>query len=497
VVRGGTLRAVARQAIPRFDLYAALGVEPSADLVAIEAAYLALVEREDPDSSAAANRRIVRARIARDWLTDPDLRTTYNASRARAAARSAGKGSSPANATGAADAATTSDAAPDQIEDGVERAPVEAIPWPAADFDRAERAASAAALGRDAADPDPRESTIHWSAIPPEAPDAPAAPAAAVRASRRSTRTRRMPVGALGWGALIVAGAVAAYLLFTAFGSSNTASRETATPPIPTPTLLVTASPQPSIAAPSVAPTTAPPPSANPPDIDTVAMRQAAWDTLQSLIAAAEAGDVETAQTMLGDTAPGLRASGLRRAAFPGVTALQLNVQPDATGYVAIADETSRLTSPDGKTWTFDYGDRPLATYRTSSTDTHDLWWEESDGQHHLHVRIAYATLSKQTVAVRVAWSFDADRPDDATYFERSELILSGLTFDGAPDILLAGPRIPMAGTTTVTTSAMYAAGTLPAVLPKRISIGITITNPRTVGGADRAIDTTFLLAIR
>jgi len=307
-----------------------------------------------------------------------------------------------------------------------------------------------------------------------------------------------MPVGALGWGALIVAGAVAVYLLFTAFGSTNTASRQTPTPPpaAPTPTLLVTASPEPSIAPPTVAPTTAPP-TANPPDIDTLAMRQAAWDTLQSLIEAAKAGDVETAQTMLGDTAPGLRASGLRRATFPEVTALQLDVQRDATGYVAIADETSRLTSVNGKTWTFDYGDRPLATYRTSSTDIHDLWWEESNGQHHLHVRIAYATLSKQTVAVRVAWSFDADRPDDATYFERSELILSSLTFDGASDILLAGPRIPMAGETSVNTSAMYAAGTLPAVLPKRISIGITITNPRTVGGADRAIDTTFLLAIR
>jgi len=307
-----------------------------------------------------------------------------------------------------------------------------------------------------------------------------------------------MPVGALGWGALIVAGAVAVYLLFTAFGSTNTASRQTPMPPAaaPTPTLLVTASPEPSIAPPTVAPTTAPP-TANPPDIDILAMREAAWDTLQSLIEAAKAGDVETAQTMLGDTAPGLRASGLRRATFPEVTALQLDVQRDATGYVAIADETSRLTSVNGKTWTFDYGDRPLATYRTSSTDIHDLWWEESNGQHHLHVRIAYATLSKQTVAVRVAWSFDADRPDDATYFERSELILSSLTFDGASDILLAGPRIPMAGETSVNTSAMYAAGTLPAVLPKRISIGITITNPRTVGGADRAIDTTFLLAIR
>src|SRR6185295_7355092 len=84
VVRSGTLAPVARQAIPRFDLYAALGVDPSADDAAIEAAYWDLFGQYGGDAEASDDRRIVRARLAREWLTDPDRRSRYDASRARA-----------------------------------------------------------------------------------------------------------------------------------------------------------------------------------------------------------------------------------------------------------------------------------------------------------------------------------------------------------------------------------------------------------------------------
>src|SRR5207244_2997147 len=75
----------------RFDLYAALGVDPSADLVAIEQAYLDLIDAQSGNTGASTERRIFRARVAREWLTDPELRGRYDTSRARAASRSAAK----------------------------------------------------------------------------------------------------------------------------------------------------------------------------------------------------------------------------------------------------------------------------------------------------------------------------------------------------------------------------------------------------------------------
>src|SRR5262245_42443840 len=97
---------VARQSIPRFDLYAALGVDPSADLVAIEQAYLDLIDAHSGNTGAATERRIFRARVAREWLTDPDLRARYDTSRARAASRSAARA---ARAAGASEGAAAGD----------------------------------------------------------------------------------------------------------------------------------------------------------------------------------------------------------------------------------------------------------------------------------------------------------------------------------------------------------------------------------------------------
>jgi DnaJ domain len=76
---------VTREPFPRFDLYGELEVSPLASVEAIEAAYRSLVKRHHPDVAGSADdERMVRLNLAREWLTDPDRRSRYDASRARA-----------------------------------------------------------------------------------------------------------------------------------------------------------------------------------------------------------------------------------------------------------------------------------------------------------------------------------------------------------------------------------------------------------------------------
>jgi hypothetical protein len=435
---------VARQSIPRFDLYATLGIGPSADAVEIEAAYRRLVDGRGDAAGRPSDRDVVRARLARHWLTDPELRSRYDASRSRAAARAAARTASAAAATIDADD------------------PAATIPWPAADLAR-------------------QPAAIEWSTTPSE-PSEQAAP-----------RRRRVPAGVLGGGVLVVGAVVAVYLVFSSFGTTNVAVNGTPTPPAAS-VLAPSPSPAPSPTFAATVPPTVEPTVPGPTGIPTTVLQQGAWDTLEVLRAAAAAGDLEAAQSMLGGSAPALRASGLRQAVLPEIAVGDITVAVGGGTYVAHVDQF-RLTSTDGATWTFDWDDLPLAAYRSMSSEpVHDLWWSESDGQHHLYLRVAVASLSRESLRIRVVWSYDPARPEDATYFKRSELILGDLSFDGSPPLLLESPRFPMVGVTTMTVGGRFASD---APLPEQISIGITITNPRTVGGDDRANETSFVLAIR
>jgi hypothetical protein len=222
-------------------------------------------------------------------------------------------------------------------------------------------------------------------------------------------------------------------------------------------------------------------------------MQQAAWQTLESLRTAAASGDVSAAQSYLGDSAPGLRRSGLRRATFPQLDPGSITVDASDTLYLAVAG-ADHLTSPDGVDWTFDYGDRPLAAYRSPNGEpVHDLWWEETDGQHHLFVQVSVATLSRNGVTVDVRWSFDAARPDDATYFRRSTAAITSVTLDGAPVSITSTP-LPMDGLTSLTLTTTLGGA---EALPSRLNIGITFTNPRTATSDDRHIETVFALDVR
>ncbi len=428
---------MAHQSTPRFDLYAELGVDPQADAGTIEAAYQALVEHRDPEvARTASGRRMARLGVAREWLTDPERRSRYDASRARSAARSAARTRSSGR-----EATATAAIGP------------AAIPWPAVD------------LERPATDLE-RPVTI---------------------LEDRPSLSRRLPRALVALVVLALIAGAAAFAISmrppsTGVAGSPTPSPEPAQTSLETPT------------APPV-PTIEPTAPATPIAIDPAALQQAAWDTIRALGAAAAAGDVSTAQAMLGDTAPGLRASGLRRATFPDVDPADISVTHSGDTYVAVAGG-DRLTSIDGSTWTFDYADRPLAAYRSPSGEpVHDLWWSEADGRHHVYLRVALAAVSRSGVTVELAWSFDPSRPDDATYFRRAELLIGSVAFDGTP-IAVTAAALPMRGVTILTSTATFA-GVGIAAVPSRLGIGVTIAIRSPDGSSDRANETTFELQVR
>ena len=500
---------MARQSIPRFDLYAELGVEPSADDGAIEAAYHAQIDHHLPNVDASATRRrVARLNQARDWLSDSELRSRYDASQARAAARStagapAGRRSpgpkagtrprkpaprrakAPAAGTGAAAAAETDAAAAAETEAaatgtvGAAAAAAAATGLTASEAAEAEARAAAEAQAAAAAPPitpAPAPADFSW----PAADFVRAATRVDPPPPRRSSR--RVLRGVAGLAALVAV--LALIVLALTMRPTTPVAVASPTAPAATPTAIPeTPTPQPE---PTVAVTPLPTEFVVPP----AALQQAAWSTIQALAAAAAAGDVATAQTMLGDTAPGLRASGLKRAVFPTIDQGDISTQREGEVYVALAGD-DRLTSPDGVTWTFDYADRPLRAYAwPAGIPARDLFWIERDGKHHLYLRVAVATVSKSGVTVEFTWHYAADRPDDATYFRRATLLISSVALDDTP-ITVTAASMPMRGVTTLTATATFTG--VPTV-PDLLTIGVTVSNPRTAGGAARAIDVVFKL---
>src|ERR671925_543064 len=69
---------------PEYDLYEVLEVSPRASTETILAAHRSMVSRYHPDVSRSpeAIQMTKRLNVARDWLTDPEKRRAYDASRA-------------------------------------------------------------------------------------------------------------------------------------------------------------------------------------------------------------------------------------------------------------------------------------------------------------------------------------------------------------------------------------------------------------------------------
>jgi len=70
--------AVTRETLPRFDLYGELEVSPFASVGTIEAAYRVLVKQHHPDVASGDEGRMRRLNLAREWLTDRELRHRYD-----------------------------------------------------------------------------------------------------------------------------------------------------------------------------------------------------------------------------------------------------------------------------------------------------------------------------------------------------------------------------------------------------------------------------------
>jgi hypothetical protein len=478
---------VARQSIPRFDLYAELGVEPSADDGAIEAAYHAQVDRHLPNLDAAATRkRVARLNLARDWLSDSELRSRYDASRARSAARSTAgaaairrvASSRPKTTRTPRGRSTKTAPAETSAEAGVIGATALTAAEAAEAEARAAAEAEAAALAPKPLRPEPARSDFSWPAADLERPTS-----AQVVPKRRSSR--RLLLGVAGIAALIAVVALIALALSMPAAPVAVASP---TAPAATPTAVpVTPNPTPE---PTAAPATEPPPTEAGPPLEQ--QQQSAWDVIQRLTAAAADGDVDTAQTLLGDSAPGLRASGLKRATFPDIQPGAISTTQEGELYVALA-ENDRLTSPDGLTWTFDYGDRPLAAYTMAEgIPPYDLYWIESDGKHHLFLEVTAATVSTKGVSVEFAWGYAASRPDDATYFRRASLLITSVAFDDTP-VTVDAASMPMRGLTTLTSTVAF---TDVEPVPDLITIGVSVSNPRTAGGPPRAVEVGFKLYV-
>ena len=104
---------------PHFDLYATLGVDPSASAEQIRRAYWRVAKERHPDhaaDAAAATRAMQRANVARAWLTDPIARAAYDLERSRAATRPRAASPSPSAAPAQALRRRPSRVAPPRID---------------------------------------------------------------------------------------------------------------------------------------------------------------------------------------------------------------------------------------------------------------------------------------------------------------------------------------------------------------------------------------------
>jgi curved DNA-binding protein CbpA len=278
--------------------------------------------------------------------------------------------------------------------------------------------------------------------------------------------------------ALVAIGTLVGAMVFNPFGGpARTSEVLGAVAPTATPAV-VAATPLPSVT-----------PSGQPVDpVLLASLRQSASHTIRTLERYAAGGFVRGAQRLLGGTAPGLQASGLRRATFPDIAtaAIVVSPSPSGSGWVATAG-TDHLTSADGSHWTFDYGGRPLA--RLGRTSEHDLYWLSGTDRHELFVRITSTTITHSSVALTLSWRYgpDAGLGSDAPYFVGTNLVIAGITVKGAP---IQGATGDVAALGTSVASARVR---LPATVDAAASVSVLVEVVN--GGTTRGfttIDSTF-----
>jgi hypothetical protein len=215
------------------------------------------------------------------------------------------------------------------------------------------------------------------------------------------------------------------------------------------------------------------------------ALQQGAQRTLRSLTAAAETGDVALARAHLGDTAPGLRASGLRKASFPDVAAEDIAVVRSGDQWTATAG-LDRLVSRDGSSWIFDYGDRPLATF--TGAFERDLFWLAPGGRRDLYLRVTSVKASRDGLDVRFAWEFG---PGAASYLNGATIGISSITLGTRSMPLTSKPSVTIGSGARAATRQVEGSVEIPSVL----LIQVTVSPRRSGNESALPISTVFELA--
>lgn len=208
--------------------------------------------------------------------------------------------------------------------------------------------------------------------------------------------------------------------------------------------------------------------------------------TLATLRSAAAHGAVATAQTLLGRSAPGLRASGLRRATFPNPAPSDIAIEPADIGWTASIG-TDTLASADGVHWTFDYGDRPLARFGPATPYT--LYFLDPV-RHDVVVTLTMVSISRTGVTLGFAWTYGPSTRygNDGPYFAGDQLVVSALTLGGRSLPITSGV-VSGLGTSALSGSILVP-GT--ALRPASVSVDVAVIDP----SAGR-IDTTIDLSVR
>jgi hypothetical protein len=305
------------------------------------------------------------------------------------------------------------------------------------------------------------------TATPPPAPVA-----ARARPRPSSLADRRTAIGLVAasmTGLIVVATLIGATSLFQPKFTGGVAGIQASGGDEPTlpPVAIATASPSPSEPSPSTSPGSIDP-------AQLASLQHGAWNTIRRLRLYAIAVNVPGAQRLLGDSAPGLRGSGLARADFPVVKPADIAITMDGTGWQATAGSDT-LTSSNGTTWSFDYGNRPLARYLSTAT-RHMYFLGPSGSQHTVNVTVSSITISRSSILAAFKWSYGSDTRygNDGPYFSGDRLVVSGLT--------LGGRTIPIADgvAADLGASALSAVLRIPgeSLVPGAVLVGVAVIDP-------------------
>lgn len=234
-------------------------------------------------------------------------------------------------------------------------------------------------------------------------------------------------------------------------------------------------------------------PSSPPIVIDPAQLRElqrGARRAMRSLATAARTGDLAAARALLGESAPDLRASGLRNASIPDVAATDIAIVRSGDEWIATAG-ADRLTSRDGASWTFDYADRPLAVFTGSSE--RDLYWLAPGGRRDLFLRVASVAVSRSGLSVRFAWRYGpGGAPGDAPYFGGASIAIWSVTLGTRTMPLAGAPGTTIRAGDLAATTQVLGAVDVPATM--LIQVAVRPAGTGAGGGAALAVSTVFEL---